>query len=215
MLHHPDEQFDHAVLDLIENSPTGAVPHTPTYQDALRRLSASFQVYPSADHPGAYVTARSLAGRPSFFPENLDVLSKGDADTIESNTAVFERYVRSLPPALQPKAQALLATVAGKPAKHRAKHGLVASHDPVHALFLVPGSGVHPGLPGNYLFGFLAEKGTEGAGTDWSLHLHDREDGDATWHSSDLQEAITHLQELTSSAPFHMRELEAFGFVVG
>ena len=54
----PNAEFDHAVLDKIDASPIGAVPTTPAYQDALRRLYAARQVYASADHKGGHVTAR-------------------------------------------------------------------------------------------------------------------------------------------------------------
>ena len=214
MPHHADEQFDHALLDLIEHSSTGAVPQTPTHQDALRRLIASHTVYSSAEHAGNYVTARSLSGLPSFSPNNLHALFTGEIEAVESNASVFERYVHSLPAALQSHARSLLATVAGRPAKNRAKHGMPAAHDPVHALFLVPGAGSHPGLPGNYLYGFLAEGHAGATGTDWSLHLHDREDGEAVWHTADVKDAVAKLEELLESAPFHLRELEAFGFAV-
>ena len=32
---------ENATMEMIEHSPTGAVPHTPTYQDALKRLYAA------------------------------------------------------------------------------------------------------------------------------------------------------------------------------
>jgi len=46
----PNAYFDQAVLDQIEHSPIGAVPFTPTYQDALKRLYGSHQAYARADH---------------------------------------------------------------------------------------------------------------------------------------------------------------------
>lgn len=214
MPHHPNEQYEQAVLDLIDHSPNGAVPHTPTYQDALRNLIATFQVYPSSEHAGNFVTTRSLSGRPSFSAENIETLHSQGGDELEANASIFERYVQSLDASLQTKARGLLATVAGRPAKHRAKHGIVTAHDPVHSLFLVPGAGPHPGLPGNYLYGFIAERNLPEAAKDWSLHLHDREDGEAVWHTPDVSEAIDTLRELLSSAPFHLRELETFGFAV-
>ena len=45
----PNAQFDQTVLELIEHHPQGAVPGTPAYQDALRRLYGTHQVYASAD----------------------------------------------------------------------------------------------------------------------------------------------------------------------
>lgn len=213
MSHDPNEAFDHAVLDFIDHSSNGAVPFTPAYQDALRRLDHAHQVYPSADYARGYVTARSLSGLRSFWAENLDALLTEPQGTLESNAKIFERYVKSLKPELQAKAQALQLTVAGKPALHRAKHGIVVAHDPIHTLFLVPGAGIHPGLPGNYLYGYLAETNVGGA-KGWSLHLHDREDGDARWQTESVNTAVQTLHELIETAPFHLRELEAFGFTV-
>src|SRR5689334_2204414 len=66
----PHHAFDQTVLDQIEHSAVGAVPMTPSYQDALKRLYASHQVYASADHRDGHVTARSLVGLPSFYAEN-------------------------------------------------------------------------------------------------------------------------------------------------
>lgn len=213
MIHDPNETFDHAVLDLIDRSPTGAVPYTPVYQDALRRLDHAHQVYPSADYTGGFVTARSLAELKSFCAENLAELLAEPRGTLEANAKIFERYVQSLKPNLQAKARALQLTVAGKPALHRAKHGIVVAHDPIHTLFLLPGAGIHPGLPGNYLYGYLAEISTAAA-AGWSFHLHDREDGDARWQTDSVQTAVQTLHELMDAAPFHLRELEAFGFTV-
>jgi hypothetical protein len=138
----PHSAFDHTVLDLIEHSPIGAVPHTPAYTDSLTRLYASHQVYASADHKGGHVTARSLATRPSFFPANLPAFIAGkiDADALESNASIYSRYVHSLPAALQARAESFRVMVIGKPAHHRANHGAAAVHDPLHALFLVPGA---------------------------------------------------------------------------
>ncbi|MGA2693497.1 MAG: hypothetical protein ABSF76_14130, partial [Opitutaceae bacterium] len=59
----PHAQFDQSVMEMIERSPIGAVPHTTSYVESLTRLYAAHQVYPSADHKGGHVTARSLAGR--------------------------------------------------------------------------------------------------------------------------------------------------------
>ena len=58
MSHDPNAEFDQSVLDKIDLSPIGALPATPAYQDALKRLYASRQVYAHADHKGGHVTAR-------------------------------------------------------------------------------------------------------------------------------------------------------------
>src|SRR5688500_4068660 len=94
----PHAQLDQTVLDNIAPSPTGAVPHTPTYQDALRRLYATHQVYASADHKDCHVTVRSLARAPLFYANNLDALVAGQLDVtaLESNDSIFSRYVQSL-----------------------------------------------------------------------------------------------------------------------
>lgn len=212
MPHDAVTPFDLTVLDMIEHSPTGAVPYTPSYRDALQHLYAAHQVYPSADYKDGHVTARSLSAAPSFHAENLSVLLSGGATALESNATIFTRYVRSLPPARQPKAEAYRAVVAGRPAQHRAKHGIVVAHDPVHSLFLVPGGGVHPGLPGNYLYGFIEEAGTRASAGSWVLHLHDSEDGAVLYSAPNVQDAVGKLEELLASAPFNMNELEAFGF---
>jgi hypothetical protein len=204
----PDTHLDHVVLDLIDHSPVGAVPHTPAYQDALRHLYAAHQAYPSADYKDGHVTARSLSSLSSFYAENLATLQSGNGDGLESNTAIFDRYVKSLPSAIQSKAESRRAMVAGRPALHRAKHGLVVAHDPIHSLFLVPGAGPHPGLPGNYLYGFIAE-GASAA--DWSIHLHDSDDGAVHYRASSIQDALAKFQEILESAPFHLSELEAIG----
>src|SRR5471032_3401906 len=99
MPHNPHAQFDESVLDLIEHSPIGAVPGTPSHRDALNRLHASHQVYADADHKDGHVTARSLARRPCFHARNLDALIAGaiDATALEPNAGIFDRYVASLP----------------------------------------------------------------------------------------------------------------------
>ena len=86
----PNAEFDHAVLDKIESSPVGAVPMTPAYQDALRRLYAARQVYASADHKGGHVTARSLAKIPFFHAQNLDAFIAGSIadDALEPNKSI-------------------------------------------------------------------------------------------------------------------------------
>jgi hypothetical protein len=213
MPHDPHAEFDHKILEMIEHSPTGAVPRTPAYQDALDRLRASHQVYPDADHPDGFVTVRSLSARPSFHANNLEVLNAGaiDAPTLESNATIFDRYVAALPAALRAKAESHRAIVAGRPAHHR-KHGGVLVVDPVHTLFLVPGAGAHPGIPGNYLHGSLLQLGADPVAGGWSIHLHDRDDGAAMCDLPTLQEALAKLQEVFASAPFHLNELGALGF---
>jgi hypothetical protein len=211
MPHDANAQFDQTTLDAIEHSPIGAVPYTPAYRDALARLYAAHQAYPSADHKGGHVTARSLTHLGSFYAENLDALAAGQDELLESNESVFKRYVESLPAAVQSKAESVHATVAGRPALHRAKHGVVV-HDPVHSLFLVPGAGPHAGIPGNYLYGFIAQGGKGASATGWSIHLHDSEDGAVLFHADDVKDAIAKMHEVIDSAPFTMQELEALGF---
>jgi hypothetical protein len=206
----PHASFDQTVLDVIEHSPTGAVPHTPAYQDALKRLRTSHQVYADADHKDGYVTARSLAKRPLFHANNLDALIAGriTPDKLEADASIFARYVQSLPPAQRPQAEAYRSRVVGRPVHHRAKHDEAVVHDPVHTLFLVPGAGVNPGLPGNYLYGSVFETAAAG----WGVQLHDRDDGLSVCVAPDLAAALAKLQEVLESAPFLMSELEAFGF---
>jgi hypothetical protein len=186
------------------------VPHTPTYQDALKRLMATQQVYAHADHKGGYATARSLAKLPSFYAENLDALVAGQIgpDALEANAHIYDRYVASLPAAHRARAEAQRLVVAGKPAHHRSKHDGAVIHDPVHSLFLVPGAGTHPGLAGNYLFGFVHEMN---AGA-WMVHLHDSDDGVTSFEALSMDEALAKFQEVIASAPFHLSELEALGF---
>ena len=212
MPHDPHEQFDHAVLDIIEHSPIGAVPHTPAYQDALKRLYASHQAYADADHKEGHVTARSLAKLPSFHAENIEALIAGQIapEALESNARIYDRYVQSLPAALRAKAESFRLTVAGKAVHHRNKHGHDVFHDPVHTLFLVPGAGPHPGLPGNYLHGSLYQVAADA--TAWTVFVHDNDDGAALADAPSLDEALARLQEVLASAPFHLSELAALGF---
>ncbi len=211
MPHDVHSEFDQTVLDMIDHSPIGAVPRTLTHQDALKRLLATQQVYASADFKDGFVTARSLAKEPSFCAENLDALIAGEitADALESNALIFDRYVQSISLDHRVRAESKRLMVAGKPAHHRSKHDGVVIHDPLHSLFLVPGAGKHPGLPGNYLYGFVHEMS---AGV-WTLHLHDSDDDSAKFDAANLNEALAKLQEVVSSAPFHLSELEALGFV--
>jgi hypothetical protein len=214
----PNALFDQTVLDLIEHSPTGSVPSTPSYQDALNRLYASHQVYAHADHKGGHVTARALARAPSFLAANLGALVAGDIGpgALEANTSIFGRYVGSLPEALRVRAVAFQTKVVGRPVLHRAKHAggekLTAAQDLPHTLFLVPGAGPHPGLPGNYLYGSVLQSGAGASGGAWSVQVHDSDDGASSFSAATMQEALSKLQEILDSAPFSMTELEALGF---
>jgi hypothetical protein len=215
----PNAHFDQNVLDQIEHSPIGAVPFTPTYQDALKRLYASHQAYPHADHKNGHVTARSLAKLPHFQAKNLDELIAGRirAEALEANGSIYDRYVQSLPAAVRARAETFRLSVAGKIAHHRAKHvgddKVVVAHDPIHTLFLVPGTGPHPGLPGNYLHGAAVQR----RATDdspWSVHVHDSDDGDAIFESATMAESLAKMVEVLECAPFNMNELEALGFTL-
>ncbi|MES1194830.1 MAG: hypothetical protein ABUL65_02975 [Opitutus sp.] len=209
----PNAEFDHATLDKIEASPIGALPNTPAYQDSLRRLYAAQQVYPSADHKGGHVTARSLIQLPFFHANNLEAFIAGEIndDTLEPNASIYERSVQSLSIDQRAKAESYRLTVIGKAIHHRAKHGVVAIHDPLHTLLLVPGAGPHPGLPGNYLHGAVFHVGDEATG-NWVIHVHDREDGASLFSTPKLPDVLAKLQEVLASAPFHLNELNALGF---
>lgn len=218
MSQNPNSQFDQTVLDMIEHSPIGAVPVTPAYQDAIKRLYASHQAYPDADHKNGHVTARSLSKLPSFYAANLDAVAAGQVsvEELEPNAKIFDRYVQSLPAAFRARAEGFRLTVAGKVAHHRAKHGGEAvHHDPVHTHFLVPGAGPHPGLPGNYLHGSAFQVGADAATSKWAVHVHDSDDGVALYDAPNMADALAKLQELLASAPFNMNELEALGFRLG
>lgn len=213
MPHDPHAEFDHTVLEMIEHSPVGAVPRTPSYQDALGRLTLSHQIYPDADHPNGFVTVRSLAKRACFHANNLEALIAGSiaAEALEPDAGIFDRYVASLPAALRAAAEAQRLTVARRPAHHRKHEGVVA-HDPVHSLFLVPGAGPNPGLPGNYLHGALQQLSADPATSRWAVQVRDREDGLSVCEAATLNEALARLQEVIASAPFHLTELGALGF---
>jgi hypothetical protein len=209
----PHAQFDEAVMDMIERSPTGAVPTTPAYQDSLKRLYAAHKIYASADHKDGHVTARSLAGLPSFHAENLSVLRTGAiaAAELEANNRIFDRYVRSLPEERRKKAETYRLLVAGRPAHHR-KHGAAeAIHDPIHTLILVPGTGPHHGLPGNYLYGSILQM-TTAENAPWAIHLHDSDDGVAVFDAATMLDALDKLTEVIESAPFTMDEITALDF---
>jgi hypothetical protein len=210
----PNAEFDHAVLDKIELSSNGVLPVTPAYQDALNRLYAAHQVYANADHKGGHVTARSLARAPFFHAENLDAFIAGQIsdEALETNASIYDRYVKSLPVARRAAAENDRVMVIGKPALHRARHGGTVVHDPMHTLFLVPGAGPNPGLPGNYLHGSVFHVGPDEATGSWVVHVHDAGDGASVFSAPTLPEALVKLQELFASAPFHLSELDALGF---
>jgi hypothetical protein len=209
----PNAEFDHAVLDKIDTSSSGAVPGTPAYQDSLRRLYAARQVYASADHPNGHVTARSLAMLPVFHAHNLAdfIAGKISDEALEPNKSIYDRYIAALPAAHRARAESFRMAVTGKPILHRAKHGVGAVHDPLHMLFLVPGAGPHPGLPGNYLYGAVFHAGDEVTGS-WLIEVHDREDGASLFKTPKLPEALAKLEEVLASAPFEMHELDGLGF---
>jgi len=212
----PNAHLDQTVLDLIDHSPIGAVPATPSYLDAVRRLVASHQVYKNADHKGGFVTARALSRLPLFHAQNLDALVAGriDAAALETDASIFARYVQSLPATLRPRAEAMRTVIAGKPSHHRAKHvgdQIVVAHDPIHTLFLVPGTGPNPGVPGNYLHGSMLQVRAEPA-SPWAVHVHDSDDGMAFCDAPTMAEALAKLQEVLESAPFTLDELSGLGF---
>ncbi len=209
----PHAAFDESVLEMIERSPIGAAPNTPSHRDALTRLYASHQVYADADYKDGHVTVRSLATRPSFHASNLDALIAGTIapDALETNARIFDRYVASLPADRRSKAEARRLDVAGRPAHHR-KHGGVIAHDPVHSLFLVPGAGPNVGLPGNYLYGSVLQLSVDPALSGWSLHIHDSDDGAARCDVPSMTSVLEKFQEVLASAPFAMSELVALGF---
>jgi hypothetical protein len=205
---------------MIEHSAVGAVPTTPSYQDALNRLRAAHKVYADADHKDGHVTARSLARLPNFHANNLDALVAGTIEpaALESNFGIFDRYVHSLSPALRARAEGFRAKVAGRPALHRKHHSggdkPAAAHDLIHSLFMVPGTGPHPGVPGNYLFGSVMEMGAGSPPGSWAVQVHDCDDGAAVFNAATLREALAKLQEVLDSAPFNMNELGGLDFRV-
>jgi hypothetical protein len=214
----PNAQFDSTVLEMIEHSPMGAVPNTPSYQDALKRLHAAHKVYADADHKDGHVTARSLAGLQNFNAANLGALVDGTIgpEALETNFSIFDRYVKSLPADRRARAEGFRAKVAGRPVLHRAKHAgsekLPVAHDLTHTLFLVPGTGPHPGLPGNYLHGSVLQTGSEARPGSWAIQIHDNDDGAAVFDAPSMLAALAKLQEVMDSAPFNMNELEGLGF---
>ena len=213
MPQNPHEQFDKAVLDRIEQSAIGALPNTPAYQDALGRLYASHQVYASADHKDCHVTARSLAGAPVFHAVNMLDLIEGRIapEALEPNASIFQRYVDSLGTDRRARAESFKERVAGRPALHRHKHAAEV-HDLIHTLFMVPGTGPHPGLPGNYLHGSVVQLAEAPGPGSWAVHIHDNDDGDALVRADSMKDALDRFQEVLGCAPFNMNELEALGF---
>lgn len=209
----PHAAFDQNVLEMIEHSPVGAVPRTPSYQDALSRLRATHQVYAAADHPDGFVTVRSLATRPAFHANNLEAWQAGaiEASELESNASIYDRYVAALPEALRVKAAAQRAVVATPPGHHR-KHGGVVAADPVHTLILVPGAGANPGIPGDYLYGYVLQLTADPVAGGWAVLLHDRDDDAARCELPTQGAALAKVQDVIASAPFHLNELEALGF---
>ena len=130
----------------------------------------------SADHKDGHVTVRSLSRAPLFYASNLDDLVAGKIvpDALEPNAAIYSRYVQWLPEVRRAKAEAGRIAVIGKATHHRARHGHVPLHDPVHSIFLVPGTGPHPGLPGNYLHGSLFQLTADASVSGLSDGLSDR-----------------------------------------
>lgn len=209
----PHASFDQTILDLIEHSSVGAVPHTPAYDDAVNRLLHAQKIYHSADQKDGYVTARSLSRRPSFHPANWESFVAGEIgdELIEPNSSVFNRYVASLGSEQQKRAETFRSRAAGKPVMHRARHGAVF-HDPVHTLFLVPGSGPNGALPGNYLYGTLIQLSANPRSGAWAVDVHDADDSVVLFDATDLPAAAAKLQEVLESAPFFLWELEDLGF---
>ena len=216
MPHAPLTPFDHTVLDLIEHSPTGSVPRTPTYDESIKRLLAAQQVYHSADHKDGYVTARSLATLPAFVARGLAELATNPdgISQLESAASVFDRYHASLPQAARVKAEAFRAILSGRTVHHRPKAVGAGVHDPLHALFLVPGAGPQPGFPGNYLRGTLDEVGAPDGTITWRIQVMDTDTDAAAWETPSLAEASARVEEIVACAPFHLGELEALGFAL-
>ncbi|AKC83881.1 hypothetical protein IMCC26134_03345 [Verrucomicrobia bacterium IMCC26134] len=206
--------MDQTVLDMIEHSPAGAVPHTPAYQDALVRLRAAHQVYVAADHKNGFVTVRSLSALPSFYAQNLEAFLAGkvEVSALESEASIYSRYVKSLSAALQVGAEERRAAVVAKRTHHRPKQGAEVVQDPAHTIFLIAGAGPNPGLPGNYLYGSVQQSTADAVSGDWTLHVHDREDGAAVCEVHSQAEAFEKLQEVLASAPFLISELASLGF---
>lgn len=203
---------------MIEHSPGGSVPHTPIYDEAIARLHATRQAYASADYKDGHVTARSLACLPLFFAANLTqfAASKDASVTLESNSSIFDRYLASLSAQQRSQAERFRIPVAGHPIHHRHKADAdgSATRDPLNTIFLIPGAGPKPGLPGNYLHGSLSERQDVSQGKSWCIQVLDSDNDTAFFQSASFSEAVAKLQELLGSAPFHLAELEALGFAL-
>lgn len=214
MPHAPLTPFDLTLLDLIEHSPIGAAPHTPTHDESLKRLLGALQVFHSSDFKDGFITARSLARQPLFIAAGLQELAAHpeDPSQVESNGSVFDRYVASLPLAHRARAETFRLGTAGRPIHHRAKTGGPVARDPLHSIFLVPGVGPQPGLPGNYLRGSLAEVQDADHQTRYRIQVLDADTDAAVCELPTLGEALDRLRDVTESAPFHLSELEALGF---
>lgn len=209
-------QFEQQVIEMIDQSPVGAVPHTPAHQEALRHLLAMHQVYPSADYADGFVTVHALAALPSFWASNLeDVMTGRVEDTqVEPDSVVFDRYVASLPEGLRESAEARRKQVLGGRVHHRHHAGEAPVVDPLHTLFLVPGAGAGPGLPGNYLYGVMAAPPISEPAAAWTVQIHDRDGGAATRRVSDRAAAWDALQDVLASAPFLLSELVDLEFTL-
>ena len=210
----PQTQFDQHLLEMIEQSPTGSPPATPAHQEALARLMSAHQVYHSADHHDGYATVHALAQLPSFHAENLEDVMGGKAEEsdLESDESIYDRYVASLPEASREAAEGYRALSIGRKLLHRSKHDGEVVHDPIHSLFLIPGAGLNPGLPGNYLHGSIFQDHIDDLAGAWAVHIHDRDDGAATIEVPSRDDALEKLQELLASAPFLLAELDALDF---
>jgi len=210
----PQTQFDQHLLEMIENSPTGIPPATPAHQEALARLISAHQVYPSANHREGYVTMHALAQLPSFYAENLGEVMAGKAEqsTLETDDSIYDRYVASLAEDLREAAEDVRSMAVGRKLLHRSKQDGEVVHDPIHSLFLIPGAGPHPGLPGNYLHGSIFQDHIDDLAGAWAVHIHDRDDGVATIAVPNREKALEKLQELLASAPFLLSELDALEF---
>jgi hypothetical protein len=212
----PQAQFDEHVLDIIEQSPVGAAPRTPAHQDAMRRLQEAHQIYMSADYADGFATVRTLAALPFFWAENLEGVLTGKVPVaeLESDTSIFDRYVASLPEELRQAAEENRGHVVERRQMHRHHKGEEDVHDPLHSLLMMPGVGLNPGMPGNYLFGSLEQ--LEGTDEDltgaWKIHLHDRDDGAAFCEMASVEAAFEKTEEVMASAPFQLAELDALGF---
>lgn len=80
------------------------------------------------------------------------------------------------------------------------------------ALFLLPGSGAHAGLPGNYLYGSILQTCADEAAGGWAILVHDVENGTASCELDNRAEAAAKFQDVAASAPFLLVELAELGF---